>query len=284
MKKKLLFTLFFAGIACFIFASIQQLEAQEPIFFADVDGVGTPDNSVNDPANWVPEHAPITWAIGDFPANGTQAFQMITGGCGNSGFTQFPTVDNWSDGIIQVDLGWNDDDSWGIMFRRGGEDNGYFAFFGYIETVNMALFDLGQLGMTNGQCLSDVEGVEEGTEPGCTIVEDTALAVVPHGLPEELVQDATVSFTAKILAQGPKIKIWYGLTEDFPNDPLKEPQNVASMIEVEDTTYTSGSVGIWHESNDNGIIDNIYIYDQTALTAVSPKGKAAITWSELKTK
>ena len=53
------------------------------------------------------------------------------------------------------------------------------------------------------------------------------------------------------------------------------------MIEVEDSTYTKGSVGIWHESNDNGVIDNIYLFDKSAL-AVSPQGKTAITWGTIK--
>jgi len=282
MKKKILFSLIFAGIACLIFVSIPKSGAVEPIFFADFDSKGAPNNSVNDPGNWKPENPATTWAIGNFPANGTKALQMTAGGCGSSGFTPFPTVENWTDGIIQIDLGWNDDDSWGIMFRRNAEDNGYLAFFGYIETIDLALFDLGKIGLKNGQCLSEAPGVEEGPEPGRTIVKGKAIEAVPNNLPKPLEKVANTSYTARILAQGPKIKIWYGLTKDFPNDPLKEPKKVASMIEVEDATYTKGSVGIWHESNDNGVIDNIYVFNQSALTAVSPQEKVAITWGAIK--
>jgi len=277
MKKEILLLFIFVGM---IFVSIQKSEAAEPIFFANFDGKGIPNNSVNDPGNWKPENPQIKWAIGDFPANGTKSLKMTASGCGSSGFTPFPTVENWTGGIIQIDLGWFDDDSWGIMFRRNAENNGYFAFLGFTETIDLALFDLGKLGLKNGQCLGDV-GAEEGPEPGRTILKDKAIGVVRHNLKPD--QTGNTSYTARILADGPKIKIWYGLTKNFPDDPLKnpDPKKVASMIEAEDSTYTKGSVGIWHESNDNGVIDNIYIFDRSALS-VFPQGKAAITWGAIK--
>jgi hypothetical protein len=134
MKKKILLLFIFVGIVCLIFVSIQA-EAAKPIFFADFDGKGTPNNSVNDSANWKAENPANTWGIGDFPANGTKALKMTASGCGSSGFTPFPTVENWTNGIIQADFGWFDDDSWGIMFRRNAENNGYFVFLGFTETV-----------------------------------------------------------------------------------------------------------------------------------------------------
>ncbi|MFQ6042983.1 MAG: hypothetical protein ACE5PV_19190 [Candidatus Poribacteria bacterium] len=280
MKKRMLLTFIFAGIVCLIFVSIQKSEAAKPIFFADFDGKGIPDNSVNDAGNWKAENPANTWGIGDFPANGTKALKMTAGGCGSSGFTPFPTVENWTDGIIQIDLGWNDDDSWGIMFRRKDETTGYFAFFGYIETLSLALFDLAEGCGPNGKCLSET-GCEQGPDGAAEAVPDKAIKAVPHNLPGTLKKVADTSYTARILADGPKIKIWYGLTKDFPDDPLKEPKKVASMIEVEDSTYTKGSVGIWQESNDNGVIDNIYVFDKSAL-AVSPQGKTAITWGTIK--
>jgi hypothetical protein len=280
MKKRTFLPLIFAGIACLIFVSIPKSEAAEPIFSADFDGTAIPPG-VDDPANWTPENESITWAIGDFPANGTKALQMTASGCGSSGFTPFPTVENWSDGIIQIDLGWNDDDSWGIMFRRNGEMEGYFAFFGYIETLSLALFDLAGGCGVNGQCINEA-GCEEGPEPGANVIEETAIKTILHNLPEPLETVANTSYTARISAIGPEITIWYGLTANFPADPLEEPGEVAAKIEVEDSTYTAGSVGIWHESNDNGVIDNIYVFDTSALTPVFPQGKVAITWGAIK--
>jgi hypothetical protein len=204
---------------------------------------------------------------------------MTGTGCGSSSFTPFPIVENWKDGIIQADFGWFDDDSWGIMFRRNAEDNGYFVFLGFTETIDWALFDLGQIGLLNGKCLSEAAGVEEGPEPGRTIIRDKAIEAAPHNL--EVDQTGSTSYTAKIVANGPKIKIWYGPTEDFPDDPLKEPTKVENLIEAEDATYTEGSVGLWQESNDNGVVDNIYVFDKSAL-AVFPRGKTALTWGTIK--
>jgi len=279
MKKKVLFLIIFAGITCLIFVSIQNSEAEKPIFFADFDGKGTPNDSVNDPGNWKAENLSNTWGIGAFPANGTQALKMTGSGCGSSSFTPFPTVENWKNGIIQADFGWFDDDSWGIMFRRNAENDGYFVFLGFTETIDWALFDLGQIGLLNGKCLSEAPGVEEGTEPGRTIIRDKAIGAAPYNL--KIDQTGSTSFTARIVADGPKITIWYGPTEDFPDDPLKEPTNVENVIEAEDSTYTKGSVGLWQESNDNGVVDNIYVFDGSALS-VFPQGKAAITWGKLK--
>jgi hypothetical protein len=204
---------------------------------------------------------------------------MTGSGCGSSSFTPFPTVENWKDGIIQADFGWFDDDSWGIMFRRNGEMEGYFVFLGFTETIDWALFDLGQIGLLNGKCLNEAPGVEEGPEPGRTIIRDKAIGAAPHNL--EVDQTGATSYTARIVANGSKIKIWYGPTDDFPDDPLKEPTDVANVIEAEDTTYTEGSVGLWQESNDNGVVDNIYVFDKSAL-AVSSQWKTAITWGGIK--
>ena len=278
MKKIILFLL--AVMACL--AYVRRSEAVEPVFFANFDKGGIPNEGVNDPKNWKPQNPALIWGIGDFPANGTKALQMMASGCGTSGFTPLPGLERWSDGIIQMDMGWRDDDSWGIVFRWDGESNGYFVFFGFEETINLALFDLAQLGLKNAQCLSQVPGAEQGPEPGAKIKEDAPglLKVVPHNLPID--KTANTSYTGRIMAQGPKIKIWYGLTKDFPDDPLKEPQNVSAVIEVEDSTYSEGMIGIWHESNDNSVVDNIYVFDQKALSVAPSREKMATVWGRLK--
>ena len=206
------------GIACLIFVSIQKSEAAKPIFFADFDGKGIPNDGVNDAGNWKAENPSNTWGIGEFPANGTKALKMTASGCGSSGFTPFPTVENWTDGIIQADFGWFDDDSWGIMFRRKDETTGYFAFFGFTETLSLALFDLAEGCGINGKCLSET-GCEQGPDGSAEAVEDKAIKVVPHNLPKRD-QTGNTSYTARILAEGPKIRIWYGLTKDFPEKTL----------------------------------------------------------------
>lgn len=111
MRRRILFVIALLGIVCLASFHVQSVEAAGPIFFADFDGAGIPNNDVNNPATWQPELAAITWAIADFPANGTKCLKMTGSGCAASGYTPFPTVENWSDGIIQIDLGWFDDDS-----------------------------------------------------------------------------------------------------------------------------------------------------------------------------
>jgi len=148
-----------------------------------------------------------------------------------------------------------------------------------IETVNLALFDLAELGLANGQCLSEA-GAENGVEPGGEII-DKFLDVIPHDFKKMTTGPAAVSYTGRVYADGPTIKVWYGLTEDFPDDPLQEPTKIPVMLEINNSAHVQGGVGIWQESNDNGIIDNIYVFDEKGL-AVAPKGKLATTWGLLK--
>jgi len=270
--KTRIFTLFIFATLLLVIASAK-LEAVRTIFFADFDSKGIPDISVNDPKSWKPENPGTQWQIADFPANKTKGLKQVAEGCGTSGFTPFPdpqgNLKNWRDGVIQVDLGWGDDDSWGIMFRRTAVDKGYFAFFGFTETQFLILMDLAQgCGMT-GKCLD---------ENGCENNPGKVIKQVPHNLPNRD-QTNNTSYTARISAQGPDIKIWYGLTADFPKNPLEPVKKFASMIEVEDSTYTKGSVGIWHESMSNSFIDNVIVYGGLA---VDPQGKTALTWGALK--
>lgn len=282
MRRRLLFIITLVGIVCLVSLHVRSVEAAGPVFFADFDTAGIPNNDVNDAASWVSENAGNTWAIGDFPANGTKCLKMTGGGCGSSGYTPFPMLENWSNGIIQIDLGWFDDDSWGIMFRGESLQSGYFAFFGYAETLDLALFDLGVLGLNSGQCLNET-GVEEGPEPGSTIIDGMSLAKARHNL-DTADRAGAVSHTARIVANGANIKIWYGLTENFPDDPLKDPDpnSVPTMIEVEDATYTEGAIGIWQESNDGGVVDNIYVFDGSALTVVDSEDKLTTMWGQIK--
>jgi hypothetical protein len=169
-----------------------------------------------------------------------------------------------------------------MMFRRSDQQTGYFVFLGYSETLSLALIDLAQGCGRNGVCLNET-GCEEGPDGNAKVLEAKAIEVVPHNLPQPLSEAADISYTARIVANGSKIRVWYGRTEDFPDDPLEDPDSnaVSSYIEAEDSKYTSGSVGLWHESNDNGRADNIYVFDARGL-AVALQGKLAITWGDIR--
>jgi hypothetical protein len=90
--------------AVFTLCGAMHAAAQTPVFFADFDGGGKPALA-DDPAFYDSENAAMTWDIGPFAANGTDALKMTGGGCGSSGFAPLPGVEDWSDGVIQLDMG-----------------------------------------------------------------------------------------------------------------------------------------------------------------------------------
>ena len=69
----------------------------------------------------------------EFP-DGSGALHQTAEGCGISGNTPLPGVDNFSDGIIQAVFSWQDDDGVGFQFRRVGDNRGYLVALGYNET------------------------------------------------------------------------------------------------------------------------------------------------------
>ena len=95
-------------IAVFSVMLISHASAQV-IFFADFESGSSeavPDASVNDPANWISENEGTIWAEAtEFPG-GEGALHQTVEGCGVSGNTPLPGVDNFSDGIIQGVFSW----------------------------------------------------------------------------------------------------------------------------------------------------------------------------------
>ena len=173
MQRKILF-LSLLVMALFIFI-VTQADAQV-LFFAnfddgvtEVDGVKlqtTPDAGVNDAANWKPENAGQTWGLADF-ANGTKGLQHTTSGCGNSGNTPLPGNITFTDGIIEFESAWKDDDSWGIIFRQTAADKGYLAFFGYNETPRVVLADLAKGCGKVGECFNEGVNCRVRGRRGC---------------------------------------------------------------------------------------------------------------------
>ena len=256
--------------------------AQPPIFFADFDGNGIPNNDVNNPENWEPENPGTIWALNRFPANGTQALQMQASGCGTSGYTPLPGVENFTNGIIQFDAGWLDDDSIGWMVRQNGIDRGYFLTFGFTESLENGIFDLSQINYVR-DCLGEGMALEEGPIPGETIIPGKAMAVTRHNLnPTD--QTANTSYTGRIKVSGSEITMWYGFTEDFPDNPLTDPDPnaVASTLHIDNAEVFSGIVSFFHESWDNGFLDNVYVFDERGLAVISPNEKTTTTWASLK--
>jgi hypothetical protein len=231
------------------FAALSMLLILQPasaqIFYADFeDGIGA-----NDPAQWVPDNTGQTWGIADFPGSG-KGLKNINEGCGTSGNTPVPGVTNFQDGIIQLDMTWEDDDSFGVVFRKTADDAGYLVVFGYIETPAVIIADLADGCADTGLCLSD-SGCESG---GLELIQ------VDHGFGTSLTMDLSVSYTGRIEVKGDTIRVWYLPTADIadPLDPmgdLGEP-----LVEFQHGAHAGpGSVGIWHESAGGCMIDNLLI-------------------------
>ena len=86
------------------------------LFRADFEN----DKGDNTLAKWKPDSDGQIWEIADFPGSG-KGLLNAKEGCGVSGNTPLPGTENFSDGIIQLDMSWQDDDSWGIIFRKSEE-------------------------------------------------------------------------------------------------------------------------------------------------------------------
>ena len=165
-------------IALFSIMLISHASAQI-IFYADFEAGSTeaiPDASVNDPANWVPENAGTVWVESDEFPDGGSALHQSAEGCGISGDTPLPGVDDFSDGLIQAVFSWQDDDGVGFQFRRVGDDSGYLVSFGYNETPQIIIGSLADGCCPSGQCLDQCSCENGGNE----------LVGVDHGLGADL--------------------------------------------------------------------------------------------------
>jgi len=244
-----------------------------PLFFADFEPgsrKAIPSKAVNDPQNWKPENPETQWTLADF-ANGTKGLRQTAEGCGTSGNTLLPGMTrHFTDGIIQLEMSFGDDDSAGIVFRKSADDKGYLVVFGVNETpaVIVALLDKGCAEV--GNCLDQV---------ACENNAANTLIQAPHGLGEMDQTNSTIYF-GRIEAIGNTIKVWY-LKRDDVKDP-NAPNLGKPVVEIKDNTHKSGTVGFWHESMQNGTIDNVLVTGPGGLRSVNTQGKQASTWGELK--
>jgi len=237
---------------------LQPAAAQD--FYADFEDT----DGVNNPALWVPDNGGQAWGVAAFPGSG-QGLKNLNEGCGTSGNTPLPGVTNFTDGIIQLDMSWEDDDSWGVILRKTADDAGYIVFFGYIETASVIIGDLANGCAPDGTCL-DGTSCEGG---GGEIIQ------VDHGLGGGLTQDLSVSYTGRIEVKGNTIRVWYLPTADIA-DPLGDLGD--PLVEIQDDAHTGpGSVGIWHESQGGSMIDNVMVLvgDPGAAGSPSP-GNGAV--------
>ena len=248
------------------------------VFYADFEPgskEAKPNAGVNDVKKYKSENAGTIWAEGDFNGGkigGKKSMTQTAEGCGISGNTELPGVDDFTDGIIQVVFSFGDDDSFGVQFRRKGDDKGYLVVFGYNETPQVILGDLADGCCPSGQCLSEC-GCENGGKE---------IDSVPHGLGAGLDQTNAVPYFGRVEVQGNNVKIWYMKLEEV-NDLFASSADLGDPILESDqaTTKGAGSVGVWHESWGMGRIDSIIVTSAGGFD-VDAKGKVSTTWGNIK--
>ena len=268
---------FFLILALSLFVSLHA--AGQVVFYADFEPgskAAKPNADVNNVKNYKPENAGTIWAEGDFNGGkigGKKSMTQTGEGCGISGNTPLPGVKNFTNGVIQVVFSFADDDSFGVQFRRKGDDKGYLVVFGYNETPKVILGDLADGCCPSGQCLSGC-----GCENGAKELEN-----VDHGLGGGLTQDNTVPYFGRVEVQGSSVKVWYmelAEVKDLfgPSKDLGPP-----VLDSNKANYKSaGTVGVWHESWGNGRIDSILVTSGSGFD-VDVKDKLTTMWGEIKT-
>ncbi len=262
-------------IAMFSVMLISHASAQI-IFYADFEPGSSdaiPDASVNDPANWVPENAGTIWAeTAEFP-DGSNALHQTAEGCGISGDTPLPGVDNFTDGLIQAVFSWQDDDGVGFQFRRVGDDSGYLVAFGYIETPQIIIGSLADGCCPSGNCLDQCTCENGGNE----------LLGVDHGLGDALSMDNSVAYFARVEVSGSSIRVWYMELSEV-SDIFADSSELGDPVAEYDGADEAGpgTVGLWHESWGNGRVDSVLVTGPGLLTSVDPHSKLSTTWGDVK--
>ena len=260
--------LFIALVVCLVIATINIAIAGVTgtvLFRADFEN----DKGNNSLSQWVPDNAGQKWVIEDFPGSG-KGLNNAEEGCGISGNTPLPGTEEFSDGIIQLDMSWRDDDSWGIILRQSAADKGYLVVFGYNETpaVIVALLDEGCA--ETGKCLDQVACENGGKE---LVQKEHSLFKIGDDGKGTGTQDLSVVYTGVIEAKGDSIKVWYHERGKAKGDPV---------VEIKDTTHKKGQVGVWHESQGNCMIDNVVVRTFDADTSVDPHSKLATSWATIR--
>ncbi len=262
--------LFALSLTLFIVA---QGEAQT-LFFADFEDnspVAVPGQAANDPANWVPENAGMAWALDAFPGNGTQGLMQTVEGCGNSGNTPLMGVDNFTDGFMQMEMSWADNDEWGFIFRQSAPDKGYLVAFGASETAAVIVARLDDGCGAPGVCLDG--------PPVCENDPANTLAQVDHGLTIDEVGNGTAYF-GRVEVIGNTIKVWYLPLADVADTNASDLG--PPLVEIQDNSHVAGSVGVYQGSQGSCMIDNVLVAGVQGSTAVNAGGKLTTTWARIK--
>ena len=237
--------------------------------FEEGSKAAVPGPEVNDVNNWDILAPGQTLVVTDHPTNGTLGLKITVEGCGNSGMFMPPSIDDFTDGIIQVEMNPGDDDSFGVVFRRSSDTKGYIVFFGTVETPAVIVAGMDKCG-AQGVCWA---------QNTCENNEANTLAQEPHGMALGIANNSDT--IGRVEVTGDRIRVWYALLEDVA-DPMADKLNIDPLIDITDGDFgAAGAVGLWHESMANGFYDNFWVTSAGGL-AVDPAAKASLTWGHLK--
>jgi hypothetical protein len=274
MKTVKLFTL----LAFLLLVCIAQSSAQV-VFFADYEGGSKdakPDKSVNDDGKYKGPPGTI-WAIADATTSAgnsdKQVLKQTAEGCGISGNTPLPGVNDFTDGIVQVVFSFGDDDSFGLTFRKKGDDKGYIVSFGFTETPHLIIADYADGCCPDGQCLDQCACENGGKE----------LHSVPKPAEIQIDQTNGTVYFGRVEVSGGDIKVWYLPYADV-KDPFGDSKGLgAPHIDEKGIlkTTSAGSVGLWHESWGMGEVHEVLVTNKSGFS-VDARDKLTTSWGYVK--
>ena len=312
----------------------------EVLFWADAEP-GTaefptravPGPEVNDPESWFSDESPsqvydiMPFAdYADLDHRKGHAFQYLTEGCASVGNMDLPGdagTDNnfFSNGIIQIEWSWDDNDQWGLVFRKSDQHAGYLVFYGHNCAPSVALVPLtpppgadagiadptGACMAMRGDGLPDDDAGAYGWLPN----NDWWFRMDhEHGMFEcgvehcernaetrgDMIQGNVEVFFSRIEAIDNNIKVWFWRSDLIPDqtfwdDPLDPDSSKLGepIIDVTDNRWDhrSGHIGVFNESQGNCAWDNLVVMDHSGWlasggTSVDPNDKLSTYWGAVK--
>ena len=280
----------FFFVVSFLVFSLAVGVGAETVFLANFLGKSdkaVPDFSVNDPLNYVPENPKTVWALGRFGRNqwrtgvfdwrwGKNALIQITNLCEGSGYTPFPGVTDFKEGMIQIVVSFGDPDGFGIQFRKRDSGEGYMIYFGGLRKPWVGLFKLPHPCIRSGECLRRFKAEDF---KACFL--DSEIFRF-HQLDAHFPIDNSQPLLVQIEVLGSSVKVWY--KEIHHSSHLYATQRVwgEPILAYDRLDYSlPGGVGIWHESWSLGQINSIRITDALGY-GTDPAESIAVGWEDLK--
>jgi len=251
------------------------------------------------------------------------AFQMMTEGCAAVGNMDLPgpageDINFFSNGIIQAEWTWDDNDQWGLVFRKSAQDAGYLLWFGHNCAPQVVLVPLvpapgaaaGPADPTGGCQATGADGFARDQIPevfgylpkGWWFRMDHA-----HGMFEcddqhcernaesrgDMTQGNVEVFFSRIEAIDNHIKVWFTRHDLIPDqsfwdNPLDPDSSKLGdpIIDIVDNKwdFRAGTVGIFNESQGNCAWDNLVVMTGATIggTPVDPMGKLPTYWGTIK--